>query len=153
MWIDRLVVDGATGMQEHHGFGQELSRAIEARRAWLAQQDLGRARSDGGFDVRPSAAVELRRREVTRVGRKLEIETGLRHVLAQNGTEVRGVLQRTVDSGENRYAVVIRDQSFHVVPYSKALERHRGHEVMGVMSANQLAIGAARVRRAPDIQR
>ena len=64
-----------------------------------------------------------------------------------------GVLQRTVDSGDNRYAVVIRDQSFHVVPYSKVLERHRGREVLGVMSANQLAIGAARVRRAPDIQR
>lgn len=153
VWLDRMVADGATGMQEHRGFGQELSRAIEARRAWLVQQDLGRARSDGGFDVRPSAAAELRRREVARLARELEIETGLRHAPAQNGTEVRGTLQRTIDSADNRYAVVVRDQSFHVVPWSKALERHRGREVVGVMTSHQLAIGAARVRRPPEVQR
>lgn len=153
VWIDRMVADGATGMQEHRGFGQELSRAIEARRAWLVQQDLGRQRGDGGFDVRPSAAAELRRREVTRIGRELEIETGLRHAPVQNGTEIRGVLRRTVEAADSRYAIVVRDQAFYVVPWTKALERHRGREVVGVMASNQLVIGATRIRRAPEIQR
>ena len=103
--------------------------------------------------MRPSAAAELRRREVMRIGRGLEIETGLRHAPVQNGAEIRGVLQRIVDNADNRYAVVVRDQTFHVVPWSKALERHRGREVVGVMASHQLSIGAARARRAPDIQR
>lgn len=153
VWIDRMVAGGAAGMQEHRGFGQELSQMIEARRIWLAHQNLGRPRAEGGFEVRPGAAAELRRREVARIGQKLEIETGLRHAPAANGTEVRGILSRTIDVPEGRYAVVMRDSAFHVVPWSKALDRYRGREVVGVMTANQLAIGAVRARRAPDIQR
>ena len=150
IWVDRFVVDGAPDAQRHRGYGAELTQTIAARRDWLIQQGLGRNRADGGFEVRHSMLTELRMREISRIGRQIEQQTGMRHVPAQNGTEVRGMVSRTIDAPDARYAVITRGQEFHVVPWTKPLERYRSREIAGVMTAKQLMIGRALRRSGPE---
>jgi type IV secretory pathway VirD2 relaxase len=141
IWIDRLVVDGTPNAQLHRGYGAELNATIEARRAWLVQQDLGRRAADGRFEVRHSAVTQLRQREIARLGRELERETGLRHVPVPQGASVRGTVGRSIDTPDGRYIAITTGSEVRLVPWAKPLERYRGQEVSGTMGTKQLLLG------------
>ncbi len=141
IWIDRLVVDGTPTAQVHRGYGADLNATIEARRAWLVQQDLGRRTADGRFEVRHSAVTQLRQREIARLGRELEREAGLKHVPVPQGASVRGMVGRSIDTPDGRYIAITTGSEVRLVPWSKPLERHRGQEISGTMGAKQLMLG------------
>ena len=50
-----------------------------------------------------------------------------------------------------KLVVIRRDNELTVVPWSKALERHRGREIAGVVTPHQLMIGRNRAR--PGLER
>lgn len=150
IWIDRLVVDGTPNAQLHRGYGAELSATIESRRAWLVQHDLGRKTADGRFEVRHSAVTQLRQREIARLGRQLESETGLRHVPVQQGASVRGTVGRSIDTPDGRYIAITTASELRLVPWAKPLERYRGQEISGTMGARQLMLGRQRGMRGLD---
>lgn len=150
IWIDRLVVDGTPNAQLHRGYGAELDATIEARRAWLVQQDLGRKTGNGGFEVRHSAVTQLRQRELARLGRELEGETGLRHVPVPQGASVRGMVGRSIDTPDGRYIAITTGNEVRLVPWAKPLERYRGREISGTMGARQLMLGRQRAIRGLD---
>ncbi len=150
IWIDRLVVDGAPRAQVHRGYGAELDATIEARRAWLVQQDLGRRAADGRFEMRHSAVTQLRQREIARLGRELERETGLKHVPVPQGASVRGTVGRSIDSPDGRYIAVTIGNEVRLVPWAKPLERYRGQEISGTMGVKQLMLGRQRGMRGLD---
>lgn len=150
LWVDRLVVGGVPGTQHHRGYGAELTAMIDARRTWLAGQDLGRFRDDARFELRYSAVTELRRREVARLGRQLEDETGFRHVPVAQGATIRGTIGRTIETPDGRYLAITSGREIRLVPWSKPLERYRGQEIAGTMGVKQLLIGRQRGRIGPE---
>ncbi|MBU2580904.1 MAG: DUF3363 domain-containing protein [Alphaproteobacteria bacterium] len=150
LWVDRLVVGGVPATQPHRGYGAELTAMIDARRSWLAGQDLGRFRDDGGFEVRHSAVTELRRREVTRLGAAIAQETGLRHVPVAQGSIVRGTVGRAIETPDGRYLAITSGREIRLVPWSKPLARHQGQEIATTMGVKQLLIGRQRGRIGPE---
>ena len=144
VWIDRIVVNGAPAIQQHRGFGSELIAAIHARRTWLVQQDLGRMRSDGAFEVRHSAVTQLRQRELYRIGRGLERETGLTHRSATRGARVSGTVGPTIETPSGRYVAITTANEIRLVPWSKPLERYRDQQISGTMGVKQLMLGRSR---------
>jgi hypothetical protein len=150
LWVDRLVVDGVPGTQQHRGYGAELTAMIDARRAWLVGQDLGRFRDNGRFEVRHSAVIDLRRREVARIGAEIARETGLRHVPVAQGATVRGTVGRAIETPDGRYLAITSGREIRLVPWSKPLARHQGQEIAGTMGVKQLWIGRQRGRIGPE---
>lgn len=150
IWIDRLVVDGTPSAQIHRGYGADFDATIEARRAWLVQQDLGRRAADGRFELRHSAVTQLRQREIARLGREMEIETGLKHVPVPQGASVRGTVGRSIDTPDGRYIAITTANEVRLVPWAKPIERHRGREISGTMGARQLMLGRQSAMRGLD---
>jgi hypothetical protein len=130
----------------HRGYGAELDATIEARRAWLVQQDLGRRAADGRFEMRHSAVTQLRQREIARLGRELERETGLKHVPVPQGAIVRGTVGRNIDTPDGCYIAVTTGNEVRLVPWAKPLERYRSQEISGTMGTKQLLLDRQRVR-------
>ena len=61
---------------------------------------------------------ELRTREVTWIGREIELQTGMLHIPVAAGAGVRGTVWRTVETPDARYAVIARGQEVHVAPWT-----------------------------------
>jgi len=151
LWLDRIVANPDPSMQRHAGFGAALSRDLAARREWLAAQDLGRFKRDGAFELRTSAGAQLQQREQLRIGAEVVAKAGGAYVPSLSGTQARGVVGETIATPTAKLVVIRRDSELTVVPWSKALERHRGREVAGIVTPHQLMIGRNRAR--PGLER
>ena len=151
VWLDRLAATPDPTMQAARGFGAELSVALAERRRWLASKDLGRARSDGGFEMRTSAFARLRQRELRRVGQETATRLRSPYQPVAPGQQIQGRVGETIEAPGGRIVVVHRAGDVTVVPWSRRLEQMRGREVVGTMGAHQLMIG--RTRSLPGHQR
>ncbi|NOT71873.1 MAG: DUF3363 domain-containing protein [Hyphomicrobium sp.] len=151
LWLDRIVASLDPSMQSRAGFGAALSRDLAARKEWLAAQDLGRFTKDGTFELRTSAATQLQQREHNRIGAEIAAKTGAAYVPSVSGTQARGVVGETIATPTAKLVVIRRDTELTVVPWSKALERHRGREIAGIVTPHQLMIGRNRAR--PGLER
>ena len=150
-WLDRHVDSPDPSMQTRAGFGREISREIAARKDWLAAQDLGRLNGTGGFELRTTATAQLQQREQHRLGTEIAVKSGAVYVPSVSGTQARGIVGETLATPTVKLVVIRRDNELTVVPWSKALERHRGREIAGVVTPHQLMIGRNRAR--PGLER
>ncbi len=151
LWLDRIVASPDPSMQTRAGFGAALSRELTSRKEWLVSQDLGRFKTDGGFELRTSAGAQLQQREQQRIGADIAAKTGAIYVPSVAGTQARGTVGETIRTPAAKLVVIRRDAEITVVPWSKALERHRGREVAGIVTPHQLMIGRNRAR--PGLER
>lgn len=151
LWLDRMVANADPSIQTRAGFGATLSRDLDARRQWLAAQDLGRFKGDGGFELRTSAGTQLQQREQHQIGAGLAAKTGAIYVPAVSGTQARGTVGETINTPAAKLVVIRRETELTVVPWSRALERHRGKEIAGIVTPHQLMIGRNRAR--PGLER
>ena len=144
VWLDRFAHGTEPSLQKVRGFGAELDQAVAQRRQWLVSKDLARFRDDGGFELRTSAFVRLRAREVQRVG--LEAAARLRasfhNVTA--GERVQGRVGETIQASGGKVVIIERRDGVSAVPLSCALENLRGREVSGIVGARGLIIGRMR---------
>jgi type IV secretory pathway VirD2 relaxase len=150
VWLDRLVTAPQPSMQSGRGFGADLSRAVADRRAWLAANDLGRARTDGAFEMRTSAFARLRQRELQRVGEELSARINRPYQPITAGQQIQGRIGETIDVSGGKIVVMHRGTDFTMVPWSRRLEQMRGREIVGTMGTHQLIIGRARGRIGPQ---
>lgn len=150
-WLDRHVATPDPSIQTRAGFGADLSRELAARREWLAAQDLGRFSGTGGFELRTTAAAQLQQREQHRLGAEVAAKSGAVYVPSFSGNQARGIVGETLSTPTAKLVVIRRDAELTVVPWSKALERHRGREVAGIVTPHQLMIGRNRAR--PGMER
>ncbi len=114
------------------GFGEEMRRAMAARRRWLMAQGL--AKEDGArlvIDRKRLAA--LGRDSVAAEGARLSKQFGKSFEQPVEGERVTGTYRRSVDLPAGRFAVVERSKEFSLVPWREALEARRGMEVSGVI--------------------
>lgn len=151
LWLDRIVASPDPSMQTRAGFGAALSRELTSRKEWLVAQDLGRFKSDGGFDLRTSASAQLQQREQHRIGADIAAKAGATYVPSISGAQARGTVGETITTPTAKLVVIRRDAELTVVPWSKALERHRGKEIAGIVTPHQLMIGRNRTR--PGLER
>ena len=151
LWLDRIVANPNPSLQTRAGFGASLSHDLDARKHWLAAQDLGRFKIDGSFEMRTSAGAQLQQREQLRIGADIAAKSGATYVPSVSGTQARGTVGETITTPAAKLVVIRREAELTVVPWSKALERHRGREVAGIVTPHQLMIGRNRAR--PELER
>lgn len=151
LWLDRIVANHDPSIQTRAGFGASLTRDLDARKLWLAAQDLGRFKTDGSFELRTSAGTQLQQREQQRIGADVAARTGASYVPSVPGNQARGTVGETINTPTAKLIVIRRDTELTVVPWSKALECHRGKEIAGIVTPHQLMIGRNRAR--PGVER
>jgi type IV secretory pathway VirD2 relaxase len=151
LWLDRIVANHDPSMQTRAGFGASLTRDLDVRKLWLAAQDLGRFKTDSSFELRTSASTQLQQREQQRIGADVAVRTGASYFPSVPGTQARGTVGETIATPTAKLVVIRRDTELTVVPWSKALERHRGKEIAGIVTPHQLMIGRNRAR--PGVER
>jgi len=131
-WLDReLSSPGSTAMR-NAGFGGEVRVALDARRQWLVEQELGETGA-GGFRMRGDALAILQRRELLRVAGELGEALGKEFVEARAGERVEGRLTRRIDLASGRFALLEKSHEFTLVPWRPELERQLGKTASGIV--------------------
>jgi type IV secretory pathway VirD2 relaxase len=129
-WLDRTLIDDARPALT--GFGGDLRQALDARRAFLAEQGLA-TQSSAGWRLAPDLLGTLRRREIEAVGARLAAETRLAHRPTMEGDVVRGTYRRQLDLVSGRFAMIDDGMGFSLVPWRPVLESRLGQTVSGEM--------------------
>ena len=138
IWLDRIVATGDPAMQPRSGFGAEAARDLEARRQWLIAQDLGRATADGRFELRPTAPAQLRQRELQRIAAEIGRAGNVEVRISRPGERVSGVYERAIDTPTGRLAVLRRQDSISIAPWTSTLEPMRGRAVTGLVQPGKV---------------
>jgi len=144
-WLDRTIVAEAApqastslpeitdaGAAPVTGFAADVRRALEQRRAWLVRENLG-TEKDGMFTPAPGLLDTLRQRDLRNAARLLASETGMDVELSETGGKLSGRFARRVDLASGSFAVIDREHSLTLAPWSPALEQWRGQRVTGRM--------------------
>ncbi|MEQ1698307.1 MAG: DUF3363 domain-containing protein, partial [Hyphomicrobiaceae bacterium] len=86
-----------------------------------------------------------------RIGAEIAAKAGAAYVPSISGSQARGVVGETIATPTAKLVIIRRDTELTVVSWSKALERHRGREIAGIVTPHQLMIG--RNRAMPGLER
>jgi len=114
------------------GFGDDVNKAMAARRRWLMAEGL--ASEDGGRFVIDRKRIALMEREALgEEGERLSKQSGKSFGEAVEGERVAGIYRQSVDLPAGRFAIVEKAKEFTLVPWRAALEARAGMEISGVM--------------------
>jgi type IV secretory pathway VirD2 relaxase len=149
-WLDRLFVENGELPIRDSGFGHELRTALSARRQWLLEQDLAHESAEG-FRCRPTMLETLRQRELAGTAARLSREMGLSFAAADDGEPLHGLLKARLDLASGRFALLVTEREFMLVPWSPALERHIGKDVSGIARGNAVNWALGRARGSPEV--
>lgn len=149
-WLDRQLVDNDEQARGDTGFGRELTQALRARQAWLAEQGLA---SGHGEEMRyvPDLIDQLRRREHLRVAGQLSSELGLRFAESSPGERIEGIYRRRIDMLSGRFALIEQSREFTLVPWRPVLEPQAGKVVSGLVRESGISWTIGRQRGGPSI--
>jgi type IV secretory pathway VirD2 relaxase len=129
-WLDYRLVERERMPLATGGFGQEVRNAMEARAEHLAAQGLAHPQGPRTVLQRDLLAT-LRRREVDAAGARLSAETGLPYMPAAGGEMVAGIYRQRLTLTSGRFAMIDNGLGFALVPWTPALDRHLGRDVVG----------------------
>lgn len=144
-WLDRQLVSDQPSSLRDAGFGHEVRRALQERRAWLIEQGLAEPHEEGTIFRRNLLAV-LRRRELQRVAAQLAAEMGLPYAETLDGQRIHGLYRRRLDLVSGQFAVVERTREFTLVPWRPVLDRHIGKTVGGILRGDEVSWSIGRQR-------
>jgi type IV secretory pathway VirD2 relaxase len=142
-WLDQSLARKREGQAPVTGFAGRVEAALEQRRRWLVAEGLADLRASGDWVARPDLRQALLMRERHRIERTLSHELNATYVPAEHGSRVAGVYERAIATPNGKMAVIRRDDTFTVAPWTPALEGYRGKAVIG-------SIGHTRVTWSPD---
>ena len=137
-WLDQSLASKREAHAAVTGFAGQLEAALEQRRRWLAQQGLADLGASGNWTPRPTLRESLERRERLRLEQRISRELKAPHVPARQGSHVVGVYDRAIATPTGKIAVIRRDGTFTLAPWTPGLEACKGKAVIG-------SIGRARV--------
>jgi Protein of unknown function (DUF3363) len=130
-WLDYPLIERERMPLAMGGFGREVRDALKARAEHIVAEGL--ARREGPHIVpQPNLPATLRRRELDATGAKLSAETGLPYTSAAGGEKIAGTYRRRLTLTSGRFAMIDNGLGFALVPWTPALEKHRGRDVAGV---------------------
>lgn len=131
-WLDRELVARERTPLAAHGFGRDVSAALERRK--LALVDMGYAHDTGSGTIRApkDLIARLRGSEVERVGRNLANERGRTWEAATPGKPISGTLVGSAQLTSGRFAMIDDGMGFSLVPWRSELEQRMGQHISGI---------------------
>ncbi|MBO6756388.1 MAG: DUF3363 domain-containing protein [Roseibium sp.] len=132
-WLDRLQLARERAPLSAHGFGAEVSVALERRIDHLEAEGLA-TRQGGRVSFSRDLLKTLRERDLAASAATLEAETGLKRQKSSEGETVAGVYRQRLDLASGRFAMLDNGLGFELVPWKPQLEKHLGQSVTGTMT-------------------
>ena len=86
---------------------------------------------DGRIRVSKDFIANLERTEVTRVGKAMAAERGLKFITAKTGEYVSGTLVGSTQLASGRFAMIDDGIGFQLVPWQPLLEKRIGQHITG----------------------
>ena len=132
-WLDREMAAPNRTVLANSGFGREVSDAMDRRRQSLV--DMGRAArlEDGRIRVPKDFIANLERAEVSRVGKTMAAERGLRFTTTKTGEYVSGTLVGSIQLASGRFAMIDDGIGFQLVPWQSVLDKRIGQHITGII--------------------
>jgi type IV secretory pathway VirD2 relaxase len=132
-WLDReLAAPGRTALA-NTGFGREVTEAMERRRQSLVNKGHAIRLEDGRIRVSKDFIANLERTEVTRVGKALAAERGLKFTAAKSGEYASGTLVGSTQLASGRFAMIDDGIGFQLVPWQPVLDNRIGQHITGTV--------------------
>jgi type IV secretory pathway VirD2 relaxase len=144
-WLDQKLVHGEDGGTSMAGFGREVRRALDDRRAFLIKEGLAQAKT-GQVTYRQDMLNALRQRELGGAAATLSTELGKTFTPLVPGARIEGVYCHAVKLTSGKFAVIETSREFALVPWRDALERRRGQQVTGIARAAGISWSLTRNR-------
>ncbi len=130
-WLDKELLTSAPEHMSAAGFGDSATTALNRRRQWLVQQELGAVDDARGFRPAPRMLDQLRQRDMQAAVQSLSRELGLSHAAPIEGERFSGSFIRVVERPSGKFAVIQKSQEFTLVPWRPEMERFRGKQLSG----------------------
>ncbi len=132
-WLDRELVSRQRTVLADHGFGREVTVALDRRRRWLAGKGYAADLGNGRIRTPRDLVQRLEARDIERAGRALAAERGRQWRPAIAGNDVSGQLVGAAQLSSGRFAMIDDGLGFSLVPWRSALEQRVGRVVSGVV--------------------
>src|SRR5882724_5250012 len=132
-WLDRELASPSRTTLANTGFGCEVTEAIERRRQSLVNMGHGVRLEDRRIRVSKDLIANLERTEVTRVGKAMAAERGLKFTAAKTGEYVSGTLVGSTQLASGRFAMIDDGIGFQLVPWQPVLDKRIGQHITGIM--------------------
>ncbi len=124
-WLDRKLLSKEPVEFRNKGFGAEANQAMRLRQRWLLREEL-MTEQNGKLTARQKLLDTLQRRELNRVGQKLQKELGLSYQPKAVGERLKGKVRKTVKLASGRFAVLQKGKEFSLVPWQQAKSTAKG---------------------------
>jgi Protein of unknown function (DUF3363) len=134
-WLDYRLVERNPMPLSSGGFGGEVRRAMTARVYHLVDQGLAK-RQGAQVTVQRNLLNTLRQRELTRVAASVSLEFKRSYVKSESGGQVEGIYRKRLSLASGRFAMIENGLGFQLVPWSTALKKRKGLNVLGVARAS-----------------
>ena len=132
-WLDRELASPSRTMLANTGFGKEVTEAMERRRQSLVNMGHAVRLEDSRIRVSKDFIANLERTEVTRVGKAMAAERGLKFTAAKTGEYVSGTLVGSTQLASGRFAMIDDGIGFQLVPWQPVLDKRIGQHITGIM--------------------
>ena len=132
-WLDREMASPSRTTLANTGFGREVNEAMERRKQSLVNKGHAVRLEDGRIRVSKDCIANLERTEVTRVGKAMAAERGLKFTAAKTGEYVSGTLVGSTQLASGRFAMIDDGIGFQLVPWHPVLEKRIGQHITGIM--------------------
>jgi type IV secretory pathway VirD2 relaxase len=132
-WLDRQLISRNRIARARVGFGEEVTKALEARTDELIRQGHASRTPDGVVRARADLLDTLQRNELERTGAELAKEYNLPFHMAEAGEQVRGKFTGTLQLASGKFAMIENAFEFQLVPWRPVIDEHLGREITGVI--------------------
>ncbi len=124
-WLDRKLLSKEPLVFRNKGFGTEANRALRLRQQWLIKEGLV-VEQNGKLNIQRKLLETLQRRELRRVGQKLQKQIGLNYQPETVGERLKGQLRKIVKLASGRFAIMQKGKEFSLVPWRRAFKIGKG---------------------------
>jgi type IV secretory pathway VirD2 relaxase len=132
-WLDRELASRSHTTLANTGFGREVTEAMERRTQNLLNMGHAVRLEDGRIRVSKDFVANLERTEVTRVGKAMAAERGLKFTAAKTGEYVSGTLVGSAQLASGRFAMIDDGIGFQLVPWQPVLDKRIGQHITGTV--------------------
>jgi type IV secretory pathway VirD2 relaxase len=134
-WLDYRLVERDPMPLSNGGFGGEVRRALVARVDHHVDQGLA-TRQGAQVTFQRNLLSTLRQNELTRVAASVSLEFKRSYIKSESGEQVEGIYRKRLSLASGRFAMIENGLVFQLVPWSTALEKRKGLNVLGVARAS-----------------
>ena len=130
-WIDREAVEHGADRLSDEGFGGEVRKAMERRRAFLLARGLVKERE--GASINRALLSHLAAVELSAAGKSLSTEFGKPFVEVPKSGKIEGRYVRDVELASGRYVLIEKRRELMLVSWRRGMDRALGRQIVGIV--------------------